>query len=264
MGEFDNPVKCELIASVDDKIQTRYTLTDINGNTLPDNEQIDIGQKKWPYHWPKERKTLYWNLTNYTEDISKEYWQRRVWGTIFRTFGWLTPRKYQYSDLMPDFKIAHIMDPTKFSSSNVLAHAWLYFPNSQRNGIIEFNDSIFFFTPLGISLPAYLVDPVHFKEGDIWPDGRLKMLRTQPQVQIGMHEVYHGHGYRHDLVDADSLMAPIVKPGYGSDGKVIAKNFIWHERDISRLQEDEGKRFLPIRWLNYFRMRRVRESEYYR
>jgi len=260
MAQYDGPVRCELIASADNKIETQYKLTDITGKALPDNEQIDIGQNAWPYHWPLEKKRLRWSLVNFTEDIQKEYWQQRVWATIFRTFGWLTPRKYRYTEDLDsaDFRIAHVMDPNVFSSRNVLAHAYLYSPRGSKNGVIEFNDSIFFYTPLGRPTSAYEVDPVNY------PDPNTPvMLKTFPLVLIGMHEVYHGHGFRHDLRNSNSLMTPYVKPGY-ANGQVIAKNFVWHERDIHRLQEVEGRRAFPIRWLNYFRLRRVRESEYYR
>lgn len=261
MAEFDNPVRCELIYTTKAGITTQYKLTDLDGKVLPDNEQIDIGQKKWPYHWSKEKKTLTWGLVNFTEDIEKEYWQQRIWATVFRTFGWLTPRKYRFNPDFEsaDFRIAHIMRSDVFSSTNVLAHAYLYFNNSTKNGVIEFNDKNHFFTPLGKPTSAYLVDRVNYPD----PNTPI-MLRTQPLLQIGMHEVYHSHGARHDLVNPNSLMAPYVKPGYGRDDKVIKENFVWHSRDIQRLQEFEGKRFFPIRWLNYFRLRRVKESEYYR
>jgi hypothetical protein len=119
------------------------------------------------------------------------------------------------NSIKTDFTIAFLKDLHTFDDKlSVLAHAYFYFPNSTKNGVIEFNDSSdskWYFTPLGWPVPAYLVDPIHFKKGQLDPRNNTLLTRvSQPTIGIGMHELRHSFGCRHDLKDSDSLMHPFA------------------------------------------------------
>lgn len=167
-----------------------------------------------------------------------------------------------------DVTIEWLEDIASFDDKlSVLAHAWLVFPNSNKNGVIEFNDSPeskWYFTPLGWSVPAYLVDSVNFTPGQTNPDGSLVTRASQPTVKITMHEFGHVLGLRHDLINRISMMYPSVGRTY-SQGKVIKEAFYWDSiSSIPRLTHSYGNSNIFERWLDRWRGRRTRESTYRR
>jgi hypothetical protein len=148
----------------------------------------------------------------------------------------------------------------------VLAHAYLYYENNPPgfNGLMEWNDN-HFFTPFGDSLPAYMIDPVNYTEGEKFANGNLKTLRTQPLLQIGMHELDHNHGLRHDLNSTESLMYPFVKSGCLTtvNGEIIQNIIIKGafqrtDDDMKRYEQFYGRRPLSVARFNHMRARRVR------
>jgi hypothetical protein len=241
-----------------------------NGDLVSENE-VAIGQDKWQHKIPLNPLPYKWKLENYTPDILDTYWQRRCFATMFRAIGLVIPMKYQAvssNDEQAFFNIRFTDDLEVFDGrENVLAHAYLYHPNNrpQYNGLMEWNDN-HFFTPFGDTLPAHLVDPDHYTEGEKNADGSIKVLDSQPLLQIGMHELKHNHGYRHNLLEKTSLMYPFVKKGVVTaiinntevQNNIIPSAFKWSDSDLNRWEEGYGRRQLGLGWLNRFRARRVR------
>jgi len=127
--------------------------------------------------------------------------QRVAFQQVFNSVERITSLDIDYQknpNIKTDFTIAFLDDIKKFDNRlAVLAHAWLYYPNSKLNGVIEFNDSPqskWYFTPLGWPVEAYLMDPVHFYEGQTSIHGGLLMKASQPTIGIGMHELRHSFG----------------------------------------------------------------------
>lgn len=263
-----DPVKCSLILDDPKKPQeTHYEMEYESGDVVSANEldPVDIGRDAWPYKIPASTNPITWKFVNRSNDILA-YHQRKAINVAFRTIGWLIPRRYRY---IHD-QTRHTFFTHRFTHNlsvfndrvNILAQAYLFQPRSTKNGVIEWNDN-HFFTPFGDTLPAYLVDPDHFTEGERWASGDLKTLATQPFLEINMHEIKHGHGYYHDENSRESLMYPMVKPGYiriiGSEEtkwRVNSGAFIWTDDDIQRWQDGYGKRF--FNHLHLFRARRLR------
>jgi hypothetical protein len=138
--------------------------------------------------------------------------QKAAFQQVFNSVEKITSLDIDYqknSNLKTDFTIAFLNDLHVFSDKkSVLAHVYFYFPNSAKNGVIEFNDSPqskWYFTPLGWPVPAFLVDPANFKEGqrDV-RTGKLVMRASQRTISIGMHELRHSFGGRHDLKDSST------------------------------------------------------------
>ena len=251
---FDEPVRCSLLTDGAYSLEMADSGDKLSKNEIED--LVDIGRDRWQYKWPAEKKTLTWNFKSYTPDVKSRYQQQRTWSQIFRTMGFIIPRKFKYdyfNDEKTDITIAHLMNPDAFSGATVLAHAYLFHPNGTKNGVIEFNDSRYFLTPFGDSLPAYMVDHDNYTEGERWSNGRLKTLATWSELHIGMHEGKHMMGYRHDMNSPESIMYPYAKKGTNQDGSVNRDAFIWTDDDIKRWEEGYGRRNFSIRKLNYFR-----------
>ena len=278
---MDAGVKCQLLdpSSVKEG-EEHFKFVHADNSAVSKNElakeSIDIGQIPWGYKYPASKKSFMWKLENYTPDISSRYWQRRCFNSMFHTIQLIIPRKFksvrQNTD-KADFRIRMIDDIQVFDGlESVLAHAVLYHPHNapEDNGLMEWNDSPesrHYFTPFGDPLPAYLVDGKNYHEGEQSPDGNLKTLATQPMLSIGMHELKHNMGYRHNCLDKNSLMYPYVRKGYESVYDYNTKKitytvnpaaFIWTDSDIQRWHEGYGKRNIARRWLDYFRARRLR------
>lgn len=262
---FDGPIKCTLLEAglMEPKPWTHreFQLEHLDGKPLTEEELIDIGQTPWGHKWPDDIETFLWKIKNYTPDIANRYWQMRTFAAAFRTIGFIIPRKYRFqrnADGPAHFNIEFTSDMDVFQNrSTVIAQAYLVHPRNPPgfNGLIQYNDNQFF-TPFGDDLPAYLVDSIHYTEGETWNDGRLKMLGTQPLLEVDMHEIKHSHGYRHDTNSPESLMYPFVKPGYNADGTINRGAFIWTEDDMLRWEEGYGRR--SFAWLRHMRARRLR------
>lgn len=267
-----NQIRCALLDPESlKKGEPHFEFQSEDGDKLSANEIVDIGQTPWGHKYPTSKKNFIWKLENYTPDVAIEYWQRRCFSAMFRTISFIIPRKYksvrQNTD-KADFNISFKDDIEVFDGKlSVLAHAYLYHPNGSKNGIMEFNDSPeskHYFTPFGDALEAYIIDPINYDPGEKWSNGNLKTLRTQPLLEIGMHELKHNHGYRHNLNEESSLMYPYVKKGWKQvrDERGILRDvvdpaaFTWTESDIKRWEEGYGRRFFP--WLGRMRARRLR------
>lgn len=272
---MQDPIKCSYI--LHDKL-TPNKIPEIdvrmeyeNGDLVSENELIDIGQDRWNHKIGLELSPLKWKLENYTPDILDIYWQRRCFATMFRTIGLVIPMRYESVKSNHEeafFNIRFTDDLEVFGGrESVLAHAYLY--NKQQsakyNGLMEWNDN-HFFTPFGDTLPAHEVDPEHYTKGEKDNNGRIKTLATQPLLEIGMHELKHNHGYRHNLLERSSIMYPYVKKGVTATIKnnkvinqIIPSSFQWTDSDLKRWEEGYGRRSnISAQWLNRLRARRVR------
>ena len=219
-------------------------------------EAVDIGQTPWPYKWPEEKKKLTWKFLTWTTDMNKQYYQMRTFAVVFRTISWIIKKKFEYEsdpDVDTDITIEFTKDLSVFGNrESVIAQAYLFSPHSSYNGITQWNDN-FFFTPYGEPLPAHLVDPENYPEFD--PGN--PMLATMPLLHVGMHEMKHMMGYRHDLNSPESILYPWAKQGW-RNGKPNPAAYIWTSDDILRWVQGYEARNFAARWLNYFRARRLR------
>lgn len=259
-------IKCSLFAS---NVHSSYIDTAYEYSRL-DGTPIDIGQEEWKYKYPKSQKRFDWKFLSHTPDMPSQIMQRVAFQQVFNSVERLTSLDIDYqknTNIKTDFTIAFLNDLSIFGDKKgVLAHAYFYFPNSKKNGVIEFNDSPqsnWYFTPLGWNVPGYLVDPKHFHEGQQDTRGGLLMRASQPTVGIGMHELRHSFGGRHDLEDSTSLMHPYAQKGY-IDGKLNKKAFQWTSKDIHWWETYYGKSHILSRHLNRWRALRVSESRYRR
>ncbi len=261
-------IRCSLIQDHTKNNSINYSLTRLDGTVV---DEIDIGEKDWPYHWPKKKKYFTWKFLDHTPDMRFKV-QRTAFQTAFNSVQKLTKLVIDYEkndQIKTDITVEWCEDIETFDEKlSVLAHGYLYYPNSKKNGVMEFNDSQesnWYFTPLGWPVEAYRVDPVSFTKGQSNPKtGKLIMLDSQPTVQIAMHELGHVLFGRHDLIHPDSLMAPFVKPGY-IGGKVNSKAFFWDDvSSIPRMTKLFGSSNIITRTLARWRGRRIRESTYRR
>ena len=284
--KYEGPIKCTILCEDNRKpeeVKINIEHQDgslVSKNELPDvsDNLVDIGRDPWPYKYGLDPKidVFTWSFKNYTKDIADRYWQQRVFSTTYRTFGFLIPKKYKF--VRNPATRTHFMDEFTHDLSvfndrpSVLAQEYLFHEKNPPgiNGLGQWNDN-HFFTPFGDALPAYLVDHEHYTEGETTSIGELKVLATQPMLQINMHEKTHGHGFYHDENSRESLMYPYVKPGYitrrrfytygtNTKGTVNKKAFINTPDDVLRLTDDGGygKRNILLRRLNQLRARRVR------
>lgn len=270
---YDGPVKCTLLLEDPTKPeQVKIELEHEDGSPVLENELVDIGGNRWPHHYPREQHDYTWSFKNHTSDIADKYWQQRCMTATFRTFSLILKNKYRFvknPGFRTDFLNEFTHDLSVFNDrKSVLAQAYLFHERNSKdvNGLTQWNDN-HFFTPFGDTLPAYLVDPDHYTEGQTNPNGELVTLRTQPMLEIDMHEKYHNHGERHDD-DFDSMLYPIVKPGYavarkffpdGTNtlGTIRKESFLWWGDDIKRLHEDYDARFLPSFFRTILQKRRL-------
>jgi len=275
MINSSDQIRCSLVAEPEDlryrivnnfTPRTKYVLERMDGTPL---DIIDTGQEAWKWKMPK-KPFWDWKFLSHTPDIISKKMQRVVGQEAFNSLEKLIPQKIKYQKLnsiQTDFTIAFLDDIHTFDNKlTVLAHAYLYQKNSDKNGVIEFNDSPeskFYFTPLGQPVPAYLVDPINFKKGQTHSNGNLVMRASQPLLEILMHELRHATGERHYLLDEPSLMAPTVKRGWDSrTNKVIPTSFQWSNMDIKLLEEDFGTTNILMRHLNRWRSRRISKKMY--
>ena len=264
-------VKCSLIQKSKKKIadpdNTKYVFATLDNEVI---DEIDIGGIEWPHHWPTGKKHFTWRFIDHTPDMRAKV-QRRVFQAAFNSFQTLTKLKLDYvkrTNIKADCTVSWREDIETFSGKSVLAHAYLYYPNSTNNGKIEFNDSPeskWHFSPFGEPVEAYLVDPVNFSRGDKDLGDILTKRASQPTIQIAMHEIFHSLVGRHDLQNRHtSLMGPYVKPGW-SNGKMIKKNLYWDNvSSIPRMQARFGKSGILARHLARWRAYRTNTSHYYR
>jgi len=277
-----DPIKCVLLekkpATIEKEAETKIELEYADGSAVSANEMgelVDIGRDRWPWKYGMEEgekiDTFYWSFKNYTTDIVDRKWQYRVFAVSYRTIGFLINKKYR-RQRDPNGK-AHFRDEFTHDLSvfndrpGVLAQEYLYMPNmsAKYKGLGQWNDN-HFFTPFGDQLLAHLVDPDHYTEGEKDANGNLKMLATQPMLEINMHEKKHGHGYYHDENSHESLMYPYVKPGYNitrnADGTftrtINPAAFIWTNDDVARWHEGYPARTGLGGWLGRMRARRLR------
>lgn len=271
---YEGPIKCTLLLEDPTKPKdVKIRLEHEDGNPVSLSEFVDIGRTRWPHHWPEEViKDCTWSFKNYSSDIASMYWQQRCMTATFRTFSLIIKAKYHFIK-NPGFRTTFLNEFTHDLSvfnnrASVLAQAYLFHPSNPDtiNGLTQWNDN-HFFTPFGDSLPAYLVDKEHYTEGQTNSRGELVTLATQPLLEIDMHEKYHNHGEYHDD-DFDSMLYPIVKPGYNTHrkwfpdgtntkGTVRKESFLWWGDDVTRLQEDYEARFLPGWIRNILQKRRL-------
>lgn len=275
--KYEGPIKCtielaeKMVAGQPNKIKS--TLEYVNGDAVSANEiiPVDIGpQSEWGHYIPLNLSPLKWKIKNYTPDIPDRYWQRRCFAVMFRSVGLLIPMKYESvksNNETAFFNQEFTSDLSVFDDRpGVLAQAYLYHENNppEINGLMQWNDN-HYLTPFGDSLPAWMVDPVNYTEGEKFANGNIKTLDTQPMLEIGMHELDHNHGLVHDLNSPESLMYPYVKKGcdttvYGDviENVIIEKHFQRTDDDIQRYENTYGRRKLAW-WLLYnMRSRRVR------
>lgn len=260
-------IRCSLV-QITNLVETpHYVLSYLDGTVV---EEIDIGQEDWPHHWPKDKKNFDWRFIDLTPDMrGKE--QRVTFQEAFNSIQKLTNIDIDYQknpNIKTDFTIEWLENIAEFDNKlSVLAHAYLFFPNSSKNGVIEFNDSPqskWYFTPLGWPVEAYLVDQVNFVPGQKDIRGGLVMRGSQPTLQIGMHEIGHSLFGRHDVIHKESRMYPTVKNGYVG-GKIQKEVFYWDEiTSIPRMQKLFGKSNILDRHLARWRQRRVLDKLYKR
>jgi hypothetical protein len=274
---YEGPIKCSYVLrnslSPDTEPEIKIEFEHLDGSPVSSNEEVDIGGPEWEHAIPHSNTPLKWKLENYTPDILDTYWTRRAFATMFRSIGLIIPQKFKavtQNDENAFFNIRFTDDLSVFDDRpGVLAHAYLYHPQNdpKYNGLMEWNDN-HFFTPFGDTLPAYLVDPDHFTEGEKKANGAIKTLATQPLLQIGMHELDHNFGLRHDTNSPESLMYPFVKRGVQTivmgdivQNIIIKEHFQRTEDDLQRYENKYGRRNLVTRKFNHMRSRRVRGRE---
>ena len=267
-GFGSDQIRCSLLQDHAKKDSINYSLSRLDGTIL---DEIDIGHEDWPHYWPKEKKYFSWKFLDHTPDMRLDV-QKMAFQTAFNSVEKLTKLKIDFEKndkIKTDITVEWLEDISSFDDKlSVLAHAYLYYPNSKKNGVMEFNDSIqskWYFTPLGWPVPAYLVDPIHFTAGQIDPyTGKLMTRASQPTIQIAMHELGHILIGRHDVLHPDSLMAPFVKPGY-IEGEINQKAFYWDDTtSVPRLQKVFGSSDIFTRTLARWRSRRIKEKTYRR
>ncbi len=266
-GFGSDQLRCSLVQDHTKNNSINYTLSRLDGTIL---DEIDIGQKAWPHQWPKTKKYFSWKFLDHTPDM-RFMVQKTAFQTAFNSVEKLTKLKIDFqkdSTKKTDITIQWREDIETFDNKlSVLAHAYLYYPNSTKNGVMEFNDSPqskWYFTPLGWPVEAHLVNPTQHTKGEKDSTGNLLLLNSQPTVQIAMHELGHILFGRHDLLHSDSLMAPFVKPGY-IKGKINKKAFYWDSiTSIPRMHDAFGSSNILTRILARWRARRIREETYRR
>lgn len=260
-------LRCSLVQDSSKKDDISYVLSRADGTIL---NEIEIGQKDWKYHYPKEKKIFSWKFLDYTPDMRIKT-QIRAFQEAFNSIEQLTKLKidYQKDSTKPtDITVEWREDIATFDNKlSVLAQAYLFSPNSKKNGVMEFNDSVeskWYFTPLGWPVPAYFVDSKNFIKGQRDALGRLVMRASQPVVKIAMHELGHILGLRHDVINKGTMMYPSVSRSY-SVGKIIKKTFYWDGvTSIPRLTKYYGSSNILSRTITRWRGRRTREKTYRR
>ena len=260
-------LRCSLVQDNSKPNLINYVMSRADGTIL---DEIDIGQEEWPHIYPKDKKFFNWRFIDNTKDMRAKV-QRIAMQEAFNSVQKITALRIDYEkdiNKKTDITIEWLEDIKAFGNKlSVLAQAWLVFPNSSKNGVIEFNDSPeskWYFTPLGWSVPAYLVDNKNFFKGQTDSRGNLITRASQSSVKICMHEFGHTVGLRHDLINKISVMYPSISRSYNGD-KIIKESFYWDKvSSIPRLTERYGSSNIFERILDRWRGRRTRESTYER
>ena len=260
-------LKCSLVQDNSKPESINYVMSRADGTIL---DEIDIGQEEWPYSYPKDKNFFNWKFIDHTPDM-KGIVQLRAMQEAFNSVQKITALTIDFEkdiNKKTDVTIEWLEDIEAFNDKlSVLAHAWLIFPNSNKNGIIEFNDSPeskWYFTALGWRVPAYLVDNKNFFKGQMDYSGNLITRASQPSVKITMHEFGHIAGLRHDLINKISMMYPSVSRSYNGD-KIIKESFYWDDvTSIPRWHERYGSSNILDRIRGRWRDRRTRKSTYTR
>jgi len=261
-------IRCSLVQEDNPGKTINYVLNTLDGEIV---DEIDIGQDIWKFNWPPDKKYFDWKFIDHTPDMTGKA-QLTTFQEAFNSFQKLTKIKLDFQKLTgikTDLTIEWREDIETFGNKlGVLAHAYLYYPNSKFNGVIEFNDSPesnWYFTSLGWPVEAHFVDPINFHPGQTDRLGNLIMRASQPTLQIAMHEIFHSLIGRHDLANPnESLMGPYAKPGY-VNGILQKQNFYWDTiSSIPRMQDRFGSSGILNRHLSRWRQRRVLRSLYNR
>ncbi len=261
-------LRCSLVQDHSRHDSINYILSRAD-NTLV--KEVDIGGEEWPYSYPKDKKFFNWKFLDPTPDMKAKV-HLRAMQEAFNAVQQVTSLTLDYEmddSKKTDITIEWLEDIEAFDRKlSVLAHAWLVFPNSPKNRVMEFNDSVqskWYFTPLGWNVPAYLVDPTnYFKRQKDPRTGKLLMLASQPTTKITIHELCHILGLRHDTVNRASMMYHSVSRSY-IGGKIIKKSFHLDKvSTISRLTGRYGTSGIIDRMLGRWQGRRTRESTYRR
>ena len=261
-------IRCSLVQEDNPGKTINYVMNTLDGEEV---DEIDIGQKVWPHHWPSNKKYFDWSFIDQTPDMSGKA-QLTTFQEAFNSFQKLTKIKLDFqknTGIKTDLTIEWLENIATFGGKlGVLAHAYLYYPKSKFNGVIEFNDSSesnWYFTALGWPVDAYLVDPTHFTKGQTHRNGNLITRASQPTLQIAMHEIFHSLLGRHDLANPnESLMGPYAKPGYRG-GILQKQNFYWDKvSSIPRMTDRFGSSGILNRHLSRWRQRRVLKKLYKR
>lgn len=265
-GFGSDQLRCSLVQDHSKNDSINYVLSRLDG-TIP--EEIEIGQKDWKYRYPKEKKFFSWKFVDHTPDM-KGIVQLRAMQEAYNSVQKVTGLTLDYEKDVKkktDMTTEWLENIEEFSGLSVLAHAYLFAPGSKKNGVMEFNDSPeskWYFTALGWSVPAYLVDPINFFKGQIDSLGKLLIRASQSVVKIGIHELCHNLGLSHDLINKISMMYPTVSRSY-KGGKIIKETFYLDNiTTIPRLTESYGSSHIIPQHLYRWRGRRTRESTYRR
>lgn len=260
-------IRCSLVQNHKLGDAIHYVLSRLDGTVV---DELDIGQEDWPHKWPKSKKRFTWKFIDHTPDMRFKV-QKAAFQNAFNSVEKLTKLDIDFeknSNIKTDITVEWLEDLEEFDNKvSVLAHAYLYHPNSKKNGVMEFNDSPesnWYFTPLGWPVEAYLVDNKNYKKGQKDKNGNLVMLSSQPTVEISMHELGHILLGRHDVLHPESMMYPYVKPGYIGD-KLNKEAFYWdNTTSIPRMTRHFGSSNIFSHHLARWRGRRIRESTYRR
>lgn len=188
------------------------------------------GIDEWPHNWADGE--ISYRLNNLSQDFRSKDQIRavtvalRVWQLRVNKIKF---RRERNPTAHVDFNVSW-EEVHKFSSPSVLAHAW--FPGQgDISGDVEIND-----------------------EWDWVPSAYFQNLAQPPLVAVLIHEFGHSLGLRHDTHTEQSIMYPSFNLGR-------KKNSL-HDRDVQRIQERYGVRSLSQRWIDYFKRRRLSDSDF--
>jgi len=242
-------IKCLLLSEPEKTgLSNKFVLEYLDGSPVP-VEEIDIGQAPYPYRYPALKKEFSWKFVNHTDDIAVDQLIRGAQASM-NSIQIITGLDIDYernpnkkTDITKEFfNTQNDLDSVFGGRSGVLAQAYLYAPNSSFNGVQQYNDFSHLFTILGW--------PVRMLNGNA--------RRSQPFMEIDMHETGHTFGLRHDLIEKASMMFPYVAPGYrfeGTEWKVVKDSFAWIKKDRDRWHQGYGSGGVSerhrIRWHNW-------------